>query len=637
MLGISYSNWERICKMYFEKSDIFLQNYLQQYPFSKLSYSDKDNLISEGFYTHYIKSGNFMLYPEFMTVSENFLQKSDGTFRDSSLLAPILYLVLQAIGKEIYDKYKPARPEEISVFYSGNYEKMRPFYKEDYGDFFKELNYYSTYYQYFIKTDIKNFFSNISIDNLINRIDVICNARENNDTDVNNKDNPKINQAQMLVYKEFLKYCGNGVFPTVENSLASSYLSTIVYLDEIDKELFEFLEKFIFNGIDFKIVRYVDDCYILFSSEKPQNEIIDDYIEIINKYSSILKKHGLTLNMSKCKIDKTKELNYELRQSLYDELVMGEKSDIIKLFEGSLGKFLDNISNALDSEPIDIKKYNSIIEESFSFDDIIFSPIEVLNHYAYNKNTEFYEPDIKDKIANLVQKSISFIKLDPRKLTNIVLKTRDERTVKYFFKNILVRYDSGKWNSYDTQVLIQYLLKRSFQNPKLLNILKLNANDTYIYCANNCHSSFMNGFEDRVTIKMGEIILEDEITHFLFFMSTCKKSQGNLMEAHAYFKSFFDRFTADLAYYKKETKKPNYRGFYDKNKLKNYYKDIKNSDETIEKAAELRNSNPVAHASSELLKKYTSEDLVTNMNALKQLMEDKIIYEYPKNSNDYKI
>lgn len=629
MLGISYSNWERICNMYFEKPNLLLQNYLQQYPFSKLSQADKDNLITETFYENYIKSGNFMLYPEFMTVSENFLQKSDGTFRDSSLISPILFLVLQAIGKEISEKYKPVRPEEISVYYSGNYEKMRPFYKEDYDEFYKELNYNSDYYKYFIKTDITNFFSNVDVDKLFNQIDKICNDEASKDS-WENKGKPSFSQTQLLMYKELLKYCGNGKFPTIENSIACSYLSTVVYLDEIDKELYSFLKDIIFLDNEFQMVRYVDDCYILFSSEKTLDEFQEDYNEIINKYSSILKKYGMKLNIGKCSVKKMEDLNAELRQSLYDEEVMNEKSDILKLFKGSFEKFLDDLLNVIDESVIDIKTYKSIIDRNFSFDDIIFSPNEVFNHYAYNEINEFKDPKIRDKIVSLVQKDISVIRHDPRRLTNIILKTKEEDAIKYFLNNLFDRNRSGKWNSYDTQVLIQYLLQRRFKHTDLLDILMMEEEDIYKYYVNNCKDSFMKVINTKVTNQIGKIILEDEIAHFLFFMSTCKKNQGNLMEAHAYFKSFFDRFTADLAYYKKETTKPNYKGFYNEKTLKNYYKDIKNSDIIIETAAKLRNSNPVAHASSELLKKYTSEYLVTNMNDLKKLIEDKIIYEYPK-------
>lgn len=38
-----------------------------------------------------------------MKISDNYLQKSDGSFRQAQLLSPTLYLVLEAICKEIYN------------------------------------------------------------------------------------------------------------------------------------------------------------------------------------------------------------------------------------------------------------------------------------------------------------------------------------------------------------------------------------------------------------------------------------------------------------------------------------------------------------------------------------------------------
>ena len=50
---------------------------------------------------------------------------------------------------------------------------MRPKYKQDYDDFFKELNASIDEYQYFIKTDITNFFANINVDKLVAQIDKV--------------------------------------------------------------------------------------------------------------------------------------------------------------------------------------------------------------------------------------------------------------------------------------------------------------------------------------------------------------------------------------------------------------------------------------------------------------------------------
>ena len=75
MFAITYSTWKSICKMYFEQNKGRLSSYLQWFPFSRLSKSDKDYIVSEEFYTQYIESGSIILYTAFLSRSNNYLQK----------------------------------------------------------------------------------------------------------------------------------------------------------------------------------------------------------------------------------------------------------------------------------------------------------------------------------------------------------------------------------------------------------------------------------------------------------------------------------------------------------------------------------------------------------------------------------
>lgn len=256
MFGISYDTWNATCRMYTNLKYGEKKAYLQWFPFSNIRENDINELCSEEFFNRFVKTGAFVLFPSAMHRSENFLQKSDGSFRDSALVSPFLYLIIQAVGKEIANSYISIRPPDIEVYYAGNYGHMRPKYKKDYDDFFKSLNSKIEDYQYFIKTDLTNFFANINIDTLIYTIDAVCNLEKT-----------RFTQTQLQLYKEILAYAGSGRFPLIENSMASSYLATVVYLDEIDRQLHTFLSNKVPDIIDFKMVRYVDDLYILIKSE----------------------------------------------------------------------------------------------------------------------------------------------------------------------------------------------------------------------------------------------------------------------------------------------------------------------------------------------------------------------------------
>lgn len=332
MFGISFDTWKEICDMYFSLHVGTHKAYLQWFPFSKLSDDDKAEISGKDFFNNYIKTGGFVLFPEVMRHSENFIQKSDGSFRNAALVSPIYYLVLQCVGKEISTRYTSQRSVDVGVYYAGNYELNRPRYKQDYDDFFKAINSGAEKYQYFIKTDITSFFSNINVNELIDRINLIC-----------NRATQTFSQTQLLLLKELLLYSGDGYYPLIENSMASSYMATVIYLDAIDCELHEFISTKVDDVSSFQMIRYVDDLYILFSSEKNIDQLTPVYNTIRNAYSSILKKHGLALNTKKCALKETTEINDELKKSLYDEYVKGEETDIGMLFVGNLQGFLTEI------------------------------------------------------------------------------------------------------------------------------------------------------------------------------------------------------------------------------------------------------------------------------------------------------
>lgn len=595
--------------------------YLQWFPFTKLSSSDKEIISGEKFYNQYIKTGSFVLFPSVMHQSENYLQKGDGSFRDASLISPILYLILQSIGMEIHNHYTPVRSADISVYYAGNYEHLRPKYKQDYDDFFKELNGSIDKYQYFIKTDITNFFSNISVDKLIAQIDKVCNSA-----------NVVFSQTQLLLFKELLIYCGNGRFPLIENSIASSFLATVVYLDTIDKTLYEYISTNMTAFSDFYIVRYVDDMYILISSDKPIGYLHQSYNEIRNEYSSILKEFGLALNSKKCCLKELKEINQELKKSLYDEYFNGQKHNIEELFTGALHQFLIDLSIRLLLYSVDIETYNELINKHFSSDDIEFTPSEVFNYFVYEDENELQSAKIIEEISRLVEQDISFISLDPKRLTVMIMKTKSDKAIKSFLNQLFKKNRLDKWNSYDTTIAISYLIQSKFRHIDLLDILSDRHPNLYSYYFYHCKGSSIQCFDLQEAKKLSKLIANDSKAYYLYFMYLCEMKRANYMVAFSYYKNYFDRVTADLEFFKcsPKPKEPNCKKFHREKELIKFYAGINNSESVIKTAHKLRNASPLSHASSELLNRNsTSDDLCSSIKALSSL-----IYEYINNDNE---
>lgn len=614
MLGITYDTWKNTCQMYFDLGKGTKASYLQWFPFTKISSADQDTIASEEFYNRYIKSGAFVLFPSAMHRSENFIQKGDGSFRDSSLLSPVLYLVLQAMGKEVSMAYSPQRGSQIEVFYAGNYDEMRPKYKQDYDDFFKAINAHIDESQFFIKTDLSSFFSNINVDLLISRIDSVC-----------NKDAVCFSQTQLSILKELLLYCGGGRFPLVENSIASSFLATVVYLDEIDSRLASFIDAHISAFDSYKIIRYVDDMYILISSNHTKAEIHDAYNRIRNEYSSILKEYGLALNTKKCCIKPSFEINGELKKSLYDEFFHGEKHKIESLFSGSLASFLQEISSVIDKDCLDIETYNALIEKHFDDDTIEFTATEVYNYFVYEDDAEVKSKAVISAIVKLINQDVSFISFDPKRISVLILKTQSTSAIKALLNQLFRRNRAGLWNSYDTITAISYLIQSEFRHIDLIDVLCQNSQPLEEYYQYFCNGSFVNEFNNRRINSYCNIIGTDWKANFLYFMYLAEQSKHNNLAKFAFYKNFFDRFTADLAFvtkYESDAKKPNYKRFYREPEHKKFYSSIPYADKTIEVAHKLRNSNPLSHASAGLIDMdSTSSDLNDSIEEMGKLVD----------------
>ena len=592
LFQISYETWVQICHMY-----LYLtanKHYLQFYPFIKLTDNEKKYIESEDFFNLYIKNGTFLLKKENHIVTDDFILKSDNSFRHVTLISPLLYLVQQAIGKEIWNKYIDERPKVIQVFYSGDYENAEPLYKKQYDNFCKTLNLYKDDFDYFIKTDITDFFSNISMDKLISIIDKKCNCAT-----------ATFSQPVLQTYKEFILYCGKGKFACTENSIAASFLSTIVYLEEIDKELYQYLLNHELIS-SFMLIRYVDDLYILCSFKRECNNIYLAYRNIFEFYSTLLRKHNLTINSKKSIIKEVKYLNDELKQSLYDERVHKIQFEVLQVFANNIENFLDSLIEQNSKGILTFESYTNLFESSLKTESFEYSPIEIFNQFTYDE--KFYEmfPELNEKLKVLFSGNLSFIKYDPKRFIKLLLNTKDEKLIKRLLKTILIKGHHKDWSIYDSAIAINYLLGRSFVHTDLINSLKDNNPELNYFVNSCCLKSFLQNSQNKTTEKICSLVSQDWKTAFIYFMYCIERSKKNYLSAYAYFKNFFDRFTALLAYEinypgaRKKTK-PNFNLFYKEGIHKSFYQSVQGSDITIEEAQKLRNQNPINHASAELI------------------------------------
>lgn len=598
MFGISYDTWNSVCQMYIKIGDKKLRHYLQWFPYAYPKCLNQ--LSSDVFYNHYIKNGYYVFHPLSMLKTDNYMYKSDGSFRDSILISPVLYLILQSIGKKISDLYHFNRDYHVQVYYAGSYDNADCHYFNEYEKYQQDINLYRESTDYFIKTDIQNFYQSINIHKLFELID--------NNINFNSSE---INPAQLNLYKSLFSYCGMGKFPIVENSIASSYLATIVYLEPIDNALSKYLSSCDYIA-SFQLLRYVDDLYIFLKTDIPEIEFLEKYHEILNKYTSILKEYDLALNISKCYPSSCTGFISDLS---YDDSTSGSSlsNQTLEIFINFLNELVQRTENHI---PLSSEDYNSIINTIFGTDSIVVSPTERLNSCIYHHPDYAKNEQVIQCLSKLCDNSFSFHYLDPKRFTHLILNTHDGDLIKRVLNNLFKRHRGKDWTAYDMIVVVNYLIQRRMEHEDLLNIIMKKSGELYSYCTRLCRKNFIKIMVNESASSF-ENLFDDDKLSYLYLMYLIEKDVNNWMNAFAYFKSYFDRMSAHFGHIMGYDSEFSPEKYFKLDKLTKVYREgIKNSEDTIRLAQKLRITNPLIHASSELV------DNENSTNELKKLIID---------------
>lgn len=594
MFGIEYNHWRLTCEAYQKTHVRRKEAYLQLYPLSRITNDGWEQLKSKAFYETYISTGSFVFFPHVMFHTKHFMQKDDGSFRDAELLSPVLFLLLQALGVELSELYFDGRPYNNSCYYAGNFEEEGFFYKSEYDKFYKELNECIDSFQFYIKTDISSFFSNIDVNRLVHKLDKKINS-----------DTSELTPIQLNAIKELLNYCGSGSFPLVESSVTSSFLATVVFLEQIDVDLTKFIETTISCVDCVKLVRYVDDLYILLQcpEDSDYSVVHEASVEIRNKYSSLLKSEGLSLNTRKYAFRETKDICEDLKRSLYDEHYSEAVTEIEEFFPDALKEFFTAILKKLEYDCIDFDQYNQMIQEYFSRDDIEFTAEEVFNYLIYGAKSINNAEVVASTIARIAWKDVSVISLDAKRLLPLLIKIKSDAAVKRVLNRLFERHRQSIWNSNDTTIAIAYLLHSGFKHIDLLDAMSSEAPELYKYYHRYCKNGFSLAAGEEYRLRC-MAVGNDWITNYLYFMYIARGENSNAFEAFAFYKSFFDRITTDIAYAVGiEKKKSNFEKYYKEKNLKSFYSSISTAETIIGRAHKLRNMNPINHASSGVIEK----------------------------------
>lgn len=618
--GFSYKTWVETCDMFLSPTNMAsYKMYLQQYPFTKMSPASVKEIKSISFFNKYIATGRIIFDPNLLFRSKNYITKNSGSFRNSNLISPILFLLLQAVSLEIFTRYNSVsrNDKHVMAFYSGNFKLRNALYKNEYNNFSNLNNQYANNgFSYFIKTDLSDYFSNINL-NILNYL-------------IDKHSNKKFTPLQQKSIIDLLSYCGNGKFPIVQNSTGSSFLATIIYLDEIDYNLNKYIGA-IENIENYKLIRYVDDLYIWI---KPKNNILDinkTYNQIRSKYSSLLHNYGLTMNTEKTNLFKSKNINKELKKSNYEEHVKHLHTSLIEhdKLKSNLKDFITNLIQYNTENKLNKNTFETIVEQSFKPKHIVeYTGEEVLKYIVYDNLNLLNDTLIANSIADLINADITILYFSPQIMTNMVLNSSKGKTknqaIKSFLNCLFIKANHKNINAYDIDIIIYYLLHTNFHHYDLLfKIIKPQDKKLFDYIANFCKKDFYTELNVIDSDKHVTIIKKDWKTYYLYLNYCLEKSKKSYMTMFSYYKTYFDRFTMCLAsYIKKSSESP--QNYYSVEQLNEVYKHTnKNSYKIIKKANNLRDKNPLVHSSSELIGQPDStHNINKNINNLNMLINE---------------
>ena len=595
MINISYETWNEACELVKDYSKKYGKFYMQLYPFYR--FNNLGNISSKSFYVSYVKSGAiFSKYDNFDKI-DNYCRKSDGSYRKRFLLTPIMYIYYIAIGLHISKKYNQKRNKEIYVKYGGDFENRNLHYRNSYSQFVKFISNESLNYNYYYKLDISDCFNKIDINLLTKLLSTSF----------------QFNQKEQMIFKEFIKWCGDGSFPQTECGVTSSYLATIIYFDIIDNRLFNLLSKD--EKIKkFKICRYVDDLYILIDID---GRINSDKIEnkISSIYENLIYEYNLTINRKKSNFNKTENIFADLKSFSILEDYQAEV-DIPLEYKNHLSNFLKELIQCAQNGSINYLKYVGLINYYFENPESTYHAGQILYVLIYKNISWLKETRLINKITKIIDTDFYVLSLDPRRLVSLIVNTYDANIINKFLNKLYCCAEEGDWLISHNFMAIQYLLYRNFKSTKLLN--KMNkfcpeiVDFIFKYYKNDWRKNII---DSDIDLQVQKLRYEQTPISFFKFLEIMSIKNGNILQAQSYNKNYFDSITKNIELingYSNNKNKVNYK----KDDLKDIYVNkLKIPEEMwtlINNLCDRRNKNPLCHASCNVFS--NKQDLSISIN-----------------------
>ena len=585
-----------------------LQSYLQWYPFSRLSPDDWCFIGSDKFYEQYIKEGAFIIISSMNYRTNGFIQKQGVAFRESVLISPVNYLYILAFGIEYHGLFKDSR-EDTTCEYAGDLACCQVHYGDAYRRYCSAKRSAKHDYKYYLKTDISNFFGSISVDSLI--------------TKMQGYTGDEFTIVDGLFIRALLLYCGAGKYPVIQNHPTLSFLATKVFLLDADKKL----ETACRNNRQvqsFKLIRYVDDLYVFFNTEsKMPSEVKNG---LLNLYADFLRDEGLTLNQAKVQFGLSQNLPLSELTNTYTDCYVYHGVEAVDNPIDKISFFFDIIRERASSKDYVQGDFDSAVQSAFPFAGNQMDSLAQLRHCIFRDAGVFRNKRVIDSINAALSIGLVVLTYNTDDLVKCILNTRDEVPIKRLLRNVFNSAKSGTWSSLSALISVCYLLNRGFSHHDLLITLERAESGLYSFIERYCLPGSLPCFTiSDIERKMIRVLDGDLNCKLQYVNQLLHKTTHNYFEYASYYRSFFDRFSS--LYCAKNTtnndkkKQHKIKWLYKEKELRPLYSAIEDSSIIIRNAEDLRQKNPLIHASSELIRDTYIEDIEKVVQSLRGLIE----------------
>lgn len=397
-----------------------------------------------------------------------------------------------------------------------------------------------------------------------------------------------------------------------------SFLATKVFLSDVDVELSRSVQKN--ASVDsFKLVRYVDDLFIFFDVKDGASPF-QAKEELLNKYADILRLSGLTLNQGKVEFGPTGALSLaEASESCVDfsELqTEGEIDDVA----GRTARLFDEIAKRASDRDYLQQDFNEAVESAFAREEGAAPPMAAFRACLYHGQDSFREQVVIDSIRRALDSSKAVLSYNTDELTKCILNTNDGPLIKKMLNILFRAHRDGTWSSIDALVAINYLIGRGMMHEDLLKTLREAEPGLDAYIRMFCTSErFVASPASDVESKLILVISGDAPSKIQFANQLYHKVTRNYFKRVACMRAFFDRFSS---VYRQKILHKKKKFLFREREIKQIYASIEGSDEMIHKAEMLRQHNPLAHASSELIVDSYKKDICEVIESLSKLISE---------------